>query len=291
MNKTILVTGASGQLGSELKDLSSDYPDFRFMFTDVDELDITDQDKTMSQINDLKPGWVINCAGYTAVDRAETDADKAFELNAWAISGIVEALSRYGGRMIHISTDYVFDGEYREPYPEDYPAIPISVYGKSKLAGENIALSYPGSIVLRTSWMYSSYGHNFVKTIIRLASERDSVGVVDDQLGSPTNAADLASVIMRIVSVTQDAATSFPAGIYNYSNEGSCSWYSFACSIAEIMNLELRINPISTAQYPLPAPRPVWSLLDKSKIKSEFGIIIPEWSESLRACIKKIKQS
>jgi len=290
MNKTILITGANGQLGSELREISESYDSFNFQFIDLQDLDITDTVETVRFIAETKPGWVVNCAGYTAVDRAESEQELASMVNGDSLSGITDGLLQYGGKLIHISTDFVFSGKSGRPYMEEDIPDPISVYGKSKLRGEEIALSYPGSIVLRTSWLYSVFGNNFVKTIIRLASERDTINVVSDQVGNPTYARDLADVIMKIiVSADKDNGT-FYNGIYNYSNEGSCSWYEFAMEIKKIAGLKITINPVSTEQYPLPAKRPAMSVLDKSKIKHVYGITIPGWKNSLHSCIKKLNK-
>ncbi|TFH37803.1 MAG: dTDP-4-dehydrorhamnose reductase [Bacteroidia bacterium] len=289
MTKIILITGAKGQLGTELRDISHLYKLFRFVFTDIDDLNLSDTAATCSFIAEMKPAWVINCAGYTAVDRAESEPLLADIINGEALSGITAGLSVYGGKLIHISTDFLFNGKSMKPYREEDNPDPLSVYGISKLKGEKIALAYAGSLVIRTSWLYSQFGHNFVKTIIRLASEKESINVVNDQIGTPTYAANLAEVIMKIITSAEEQPDSFKSGIFNYSNEGSCSWYDFANEIKKQAGLKLEIHPVSTAEYPLPANRPAMSVLDKTKIKNAYGLIIPGWKESLCVCLEKIK--
>jgi len=291
MSSTILITGANGQLGSELREITNKFDMFKVLFTDVAELDITDTTETTRFIKSTRPDWIINCAGYTAVDRAESEPRAAEMLNGFALRGIVDGLAPAGGRLIHISTDFVFNGRSVKPYSEDDMPDPLSVYGMSKLSGEKIALTHAGTIVIRTSWLYSVYGNNFVKTILRLAKEKESINVVNDQVGSPTYASDLAGTIMKIISTIEERPGLFRGGIYNYSNEGSCSWYEFAMEIRKMAGLDLKIIPVTTDGYPLPAKRPAMSVLDISKIKKSYGIHIPLWQKSLEACIEKIKLS
>lgn len=289
MEKTILITGAGGQLGSELRDLKDKYNQFNFVFSDINDFDMADIKATERFIRAVNPGWVINCAGYTAVDRAESEPELAEMINGHALEGIIAALSGSEGKLIHISTDFVFDGTASAPYTEDDIPLPLSAYGRSKLKGEEIALGYKGSMVIRTSWLYSVYGNNFVKTIIRLASEKETIKVVNDQVGTPTYAADMAEVIMKIIVTASAETVTFENGIYHYSNEGSCSWYDFALKIKELARLKININPVSTPGYPLPAKRPAMSVMDISKIKKRYGIMIPAWEVSLEKCLDKLK--
>jgi dTDP-4-dehydrorhamnose reductase len=282
----ILVTGAGGQLGRELQVLAVAFPHHEFIFTDRNKLAIDDPAQVSSFFAAAAPGWCINCAAYTAVDKAESEAAAAFRINGDAVGYVADAARATGARLIHLSTDYVFDGSSPEPLTEKDPTGPISVYGASKLAGERQALDrYPdGALIIRTSWVYSEFGQNFVKTMIRLMNERPSINVVDDQIGSPTYAADLAAAILRIVSGDE-----FVPGIYNYSNEGRISWYEFAREIRRLTGSSCIINPIPTAQYPTPARRPHYSLLDKYLIRETYGVEIPSWDRSLTACIARIR--
>lgn len=283
----ILVTGANGQLGSEIKALNGEYPGWNFFYTDVDTLDITDEKAVASYFEKYKPEIVINCAAYTAVDKAETDSETAHKLNALA----PELLARYsvlwGAKMIHVSTDYVFAGNASEPYIEIDEVDPQGVYGKTKLAGENLVRrANPMSAIIRTSWLYSSFGNNFVKTMLRLGKERQQLNVVFDQVGSPTYAADLAKAILEIVN-KPDA---FAPGVYHYSNEGVASWYDFAVAIFELSGVECKVMPVESCEFPTPTKRPHFSVLNKSKIKNTFGIEIPYWRDSLQKCINKLEK-
>jgi len=277
----ILLTGANGQLGNEIRKLSSQYNTFEFIYTDVEELDITCDKSCLDLFNNIKPNYLINCAAYTAVDKAETDTATAYKINATAVKNLAEACKVHNTYMIHVSTDYVFDGKSCVPYKETDAVNPNSEYGKSKAEGEKEALLYKNALVIRTSWLYSSFGNNFVKTMIKLGKERDSLNVVSDQIGTPTYAKDLANAILTIV-----AKTEFVPGIFHYSNEGVCSWYDFACAIMELNNLNCKVNPIETEQYPTPAKRPSYSLLNKNKIKSTYNIEIAHWHESLKEMIE-----
>jgi dTDP-4-dehydrorhamnose reductase len=289
MKHVVLITGSDGQLGNELKDISNGFPEIDFVFTDIEQLNITDNNETGKFIREVAPEWIVNCAGYTAVDKAESESDIAMLLNSEAVNTLTSNLSQTGGKLIHISSDFVFDGKLNRPYSEEDSPSPLSVYGKSKLAGDLIALSYSKSLVIRTSWLYSQYGHNFVNTIIRLASQKDSIGVVNDQTGTPTYAKDLAQVIINIISGTGRNNNYFKAGLFNFSNEGQCSWYEFATEICNELGLPLEVNPINSVDYPLPAKRPNFSVLDKRKIKSEYNINIPDWKSSLAECLTKVK--
>ncbi len=284
----ILVTGSNGQLGNELKVLASNYRTFQFLFHDVDTLDITNNEQLNKLFDVEKPLFVINCAAYTAVDKAETDTQTATLINATAVKNLVECCIVNNARLIHVSTDYVFDGTAHLPYKETDKVNPQSAYGRTKLEGEIEAQKDERSLVIRTSWLYSSFGNNFVKTVIRLSSERPEIGMIFDQIGSPTYAADLANTILQIVNQLKDTPNR-KGGIYHFSNEGVCSWYDFALKIAQMKgNTSCKIKPIETHQYPLPANRPAYSVLNKAKIKSDFNIEIPWWETSLQLCIHKM---
>ena len=282
----ILITGAKGQLGNELKVVSGKYFGYDFIFTDIDTLDISDPLKTSQFIHEKKPDWIVNCAAYTQVDKAETDYQSALLVNGTSVKNIAASLKDSTCKLIHISTDYVFDGTANVPYNEFSIPNPVTAYGRSKLEGEKAALTHIGSMVIRTSWLYSSFGNNFVKTMIRLGNERESVNVVSDQTGSPTYALDLAKVIMHIISGVIRNQIAFNAGIYHYSDEGVCSWYDFATAIMEEDGINCKVNPILSADYPTTARRPAYSVLNKSKIKENYNITIPHWRASLQKCIK-----
>lgn len=288
--RNILVTGAAGQLGSELRELASGFPFLNFMFTTREDLDITNVSAVSSWFNQFQPAWVINCAAYTAVDKAEQEQDEAFRINALAPGILAKACEECQGRMIHISTDYVFDGNAGAPYAVTAHPNPKTVYGASKLAGEQAVLkASPSAIIIRTSWVYSRFGHNFVKTMIRLMAERTELRVVDDQVGSPTWAADLAAAILQIIEHCNSVDSS-AAGIYHYSNTGAISWYRFALAIREHSGSKCIVMPVTTAEYPTPARRPAWSVLDTSGIVTQFGISLHPWEESLARCIALLKK-
>jgi dTDP-4-dehydrorhamnose reductase len=287
----ILVTGANGQLGMELRDLSSSFSQFEFVFASRQDLPIDDFTALQAFFDELKPQVCINCAAYTQVDAAETHKEEAFLINAEAVSVIADLCRGFETRLIHISTDYVFDGLAEQPYSEESPIEPVNTYGASKLAGENYALEMnPETIIIRTSWVYSSYGKNFVKTMLRLMAEKKQVSVVNDQLGSPTYAADLAECILQIITSNVKRETSNLRGIYHFSNEGVISWYDFAVAIKELTGRDCEVNPISTSQYPTPAKRPAYSVLGTKKIQETFGIRVKNWKESLAVCLRKIKE-
>ena len=288
----ILITGANGQLGSELKELTKKFPGWHFLFTDIDELNITDENEVKNYFQQQQPGFVINCAAYTAVDKAEIDAQTAEKVNALAPKLLAKYSKITGAKLIHISTDYVFDGESFVPYSEENKVNPKGVYGKTKLQGEiNCFEENPDSLVIRTSWLYSTFGNNFVKTMLRLAGERDKLNVVFDQVGTPTNAADLADAILSIIQISVKYKEKFVPGIYNYSNEGVASWYDFAKAIFEIAGIKCEVSPVLSDQFPTPAKRPNYSVLNKSKIKNTFGLVIPYWKESLKICLDKINNT
>lgn len=284
MKKTVLVTGANGQLGSEVKDLSP-FQNLGFIFTDIDELDITCIEDVRAFFSSHKIDYVVNCAAYTAVDKAEEEKELADLVNNTAARNLAVISKEFKAKLIHISTDFVFDGSSSIPYTEKDKTNPVSVYGATKLAGEKVVLKYGKEIIIiRTSWLYSSYGNNFVKTMIRLSKKRDSLGIVSDQIGTPTYARDLAETILHIIN-----SSHFQSGIYHYSNEGATSWYDFAKAIVEMAGIECNIYPIETSQYPTPAKRPSYSLLNKAKIKSAYKIDISDWKNSLEKCMNIIQ--
>lgn len=280
----ILITGAYGQLGSEINRLCKSYNTWDFVFTDVDSLDITDENAVSLFFKDNKFDFVINCAAYTAVDKAESDEEVAEKINALAPQLLAQYSKRVGAKFIHISTDYVFAGTACIPYDEDEPVDPQGVYGRTKLKGEQLLVEENSeSVIIRTAWLYSVFGNNFVKTMLRLGKERGELNVVFDQVGSPTNAADLAGAILKIVG-----ASEFVPGIYHFSNEGVASWYDFAKAIFEISGVDCKVSPVLSGQFPVPAKRPHFSVLDKSKIKEIYGIEITYWKDSLKNCLDKL---
>lgn len=285
--KKILITGGNGQLGSELNVLSKKYSQFEWVFTDWQELDLCDLDNIKKNISKINPQLIINCAAHTAVDKAESEVELSDILNHQSVAIIAKWCNDNKCQFIHVSTDYVFDGDSSKALTETAKPNPINVYGVTKLAGEKACLQQnPDSIILRTSWVYSSFGNNFVKTMSRLMLEKDSLNVVNDQIGSPTYAADLALAIMTIITYPD-----WKSGIFNFSNEGEISWYEFALAIQEIGGFECEINGIASSHYPTPAKRPKFSLLDKSKIKNTFGVIVPHYKESLRECMHLLRNS
>lgn len=282
----ILVTGQNGQLGNELKVLSEKYPQYDYVFTDVAELDITDSEMVNNFFGMYKPAICINTAAYTAVDKAEADRQSALKVNATAVGTLAENCLKLNTRFIHISTDYVFDGTAHSPYKEDDPVNPVNFYGESKLKGEEFALQkLTSTVVIRTSWVYSFFGNNFVKTMLRLMKERESISVVNDQFGSPTYAADLAEAIMHIVLYSENNG-----GIYHFSNQGVISWFDFAVAIKDLAGLQCGVNAIDTSGYPTPAKRPAYSVMSKEKIKSTFHIELKDWKDSLQICIQLLQQ-
>ncbi len=282
----ILVTGCRGQLGSELQDIAGDYETLDFLFTDYTELDITDRKAVRTYIEEREVDCVVNCAAYTAVDQAENDIGKCDLLNHVAPGYLAEAIASRGGSMIQISTDYVFDGKGHKPYREDMPTAPCSTYGRTKLAGEEkVICNCPGAMIIRTAWLYSSYGKNFVKTMLRLARERDEIGVVADQIGTPTYAHDLARAICTILE------QGIVPGIYHFTNEGACSWYDFTKTIFRLKGIDeddCRVRPLRTDEFPSAAQRPHYSVLDKSKLKRTYGLDIRWWEDALKSCLKKL---
>jgi dTDP-4-dehydrorhamnose reductase len=290
MNSKILVTGANGQLGNEIRRLCRNFPGLEFIFTDVDMLDITNPDAVSVFMEASKPAIVVNCAAYTNVDGAEVNVKNVRKINSLAPQVLAAACAMQDAFLIHISTDYVFDGEATEPYTEDDETNPISVYGNSKLEGEEkIKTVFDNYLIIRTSWMYSEFGHNFVRSILALAKERDTLEIVNDQIGSPTYARDLANCIIDIIIKSILNPKAYLPGIYHYANQGVCSWYEFASEILNIAGIKsCKLIPVSTEQYPAVAKRPKYSVLDTSKVRESFGIGIPNWRDSLRECLSSI---
>jgi dTDP-4-dehydrorhamnose reductase len=285
----ILITGANGQLGNELKVTSKNFYGYEYIFTDIDTLDLTNKDQVSEFIKQSRPDWIVNCAAYNLVDKAESEPDMAMLINGTSVNNITEVIKGSECKFIHMSTDYVYDGSSNVPYNEYIVANPQSAYGRSKLAGEKFALQHQGSMIIRTSWLYSSFGNNFVKTILKHAAVKESLNVVFDQTGTPTYAADLAEAIMHIISGVIRNQIAMNSGIYNYSNEGVCSRYDFAVAIVDEAGLKCIVNPILTKDYRQDAKRPVYSVLDKNKIKDNYGLSIPHWSTSLQKCMKLLK--
>ena len=280
----ILITGSNGQLGNEIKLLQAMYAQYTWFNTDVNELDITDKAAIEHFVESNEIGGIVNCAAYTAVDKAESDLLLARKLNADAPAFLAEAVVKRGGWMVQVSTDYVFDGTKHTPYVESDEPCPNSVYGQTKLEGEQAVANFcPNSMIIRTAWLYSEFGNNFVKTMIRLGKEREQLGVIFDQVGTPTYAHDLATAIMTAID------KGIKPGIYHFSNEGVTSWYDFTKSIHRLSGITTcQVSPLHTVEYPTPANRPAYSVLDKTKIKTTYGIEIPHWEESLAKCITKL---
>jgi dTDP-4-dehydrorhamnose reductase len=279
---TILITGSRGQLGNEMQQTAVRFPAFRFIYTDVEDLDICDKAALDAFVKANVVDVIVNCAAYTAVDKAEDDVELCYKINAEAVRNIGEVAHQNGLKVVHVSTDYVFDGTNYVPYSEDQAVSPNTVYGKSKLAGEQALMETCGqAAILRTAWLYSSFGNNFVKTMIKLGTERDSLNVIFDQIGTPTYAADLADTILKMLS-----HATFVPGMYHFSDEGVCSWYDFTKTIHRIAGITCDVRPIETKDYPARTPRPHYSVLNKAKIKATYGITIPHWEESLQRCMK-----
>ena len=284
---TILITGSNGQLGNEMQQAAVRFPDFNYIYTDVAELDICDKSALDAFVKANNVNVIVNCAAYTAVDKAEDDVELCYKINRDAVRNIAEVGSENKVKVVHVSTDYVFDGTNYLPYTEDMPVCPATVYGKSKLEGEQALLeNCKESVILRTAWLYSSFGNNFVKTMMKLGTERDSLGVIFDQVGTPTYAADLADAILQLLS-----NKTFVPGIYHFSDEGVCSWYDFTKTIHRMANITCDVKPIETKDYPARTPRPHFSVLNKGKIKSTYGISIPHWEVSLEKCIQLLQNS
>jgi len=280
--QTILITGSHGQLGNEMQQAAKNFPAFKFIYTDVEDLDICDKAALNAFVKANAVNVIVNCAAYTAVDKAEDDVELCYKINSDAVRNIGEVATANNLKVVQVSTDYVFDGTNHVPYSEDQHVSPNTVYGKSKLAGEQALLDTgEQAVIIRTSWLYSSFGNNFVKTMIKLGTERDSLNVIFDQIGTPTYAADLADTILKILS-----HETFVPGLYHFSDEGVCSWYDFTKTIHRIAGITCDVRPIETKDYPARTPRPHYSVLNKAKIKATYGIIIPHWEESLERCMK-----
>ena len=284
----VLVTGANGQLGQSIQFIANQYPNVQFIYTDYQELDITNFESCHTVFAKYKPQFCINTAAYTAVDKAESEAEKAHLINVIGPENLAKVCKEYNTILLHISTDFIFDGTSTQPYLETDIPNPKSVYGQTKLDGElAVQKNWEKHFIIRTSWVYSQFANNFMKTMLRLASERDSLSVVNDQIGTPTYAVDLAEVLMNIIqsSITNKPS---PFGIYNFSNEGVCSWYDFASAIFHQKGISIDLQPIPTSAYPTPAKRPSYSVLDKSKIKNTFNLKINDWKTSLNSCLNQL---
>jgi len=275
-------------LGNEMRLLADEYENFTFDFTDIAELDLCNAESVKEYCERTKPAYIINCAAYTAVDKAEDDIDLCRKVNRDAVENLAKAATSIGAKVLHVSTDYVFDGSNTTPYVETDRVCPASAYGRTKLEGEQVlTANCKDYVIVRTAWLYSEFGSNFVKTMIRLGKEKEAINVVSDQVGSPTYARDLADALMDIVSASEKG--NFLPGIYHYSNEGVCSWYEFTLKIHEIAGITTcKVSPIAAKDYPAKAPRPAYSVLSKVKIKANYGIHIPTWEESLADCISKL---
>ena len=284
----VLVTGANGQLGQSIQFIANQYPNVQFIYTDYQELDITNFESCHTVFAKYKPQFCINTAAYTAVDKAESEAEKAHLINVIGPENLAKVCKEYNTILLHISTDFIFDGTSTQPYLETDIPNPKSVYGQTKLDGElAVQKNWEKHFIIRTSWVYSQFANNFMKTMLRLASERDSLSVVNDQIGTPTYAVDLAEVLMNIIqsSITNKPS---PFGIYNFSNEGVCSWYDFAAAIFHQKGISIDLQPIPTSAYPTLAKRPSYSVLDKSKIKNTFNLKINDWKTSLNSCLNQL---
>lgn len=289
---SILVTGANGQVGSELQSLVSQFPDFDFLFADLPDFDITDPEGIRALYEKHQFAYCINCAAYTAVDKAESDAELAYKVNVLGVENLAKVGLDFETQLIQLSTDYVYHNHQNTPFKEDDPTNPQGVYASTKLQGDEIAAKIdPQSMVIRTSWVYSTFGHNFVKTMLRLGKERDHLTVIFDQIGTPTYAHDLAKAILTIITKVKKGSIESQAlsGVFHYSNEGVTSWYDFATAIFRIEGIDCLVSPIETKDYPTPAKRPHFSLLNKGKIKAAFDITIPHWESSLKDCLEALK--
>lgn len=281
--KNILITGANGQLGNEMRELAKN-SSFSFTFTDIAELDITNIDAIDALFQQTKFDFIVNCAAYTNVNKAESEEDLALKINAVAPENLAKIANKYHCKFIHISTDYVFDGSHCQPYVESDEVCPQSAYGRTKLKGEQLAMqANSNTVIIRTAWLYSTFGNNFVKTMMKYGQEKDTLTVVFDQIGSPTYAGDLAQAIYSIVE-----AETFVPGIYHFSNEGVCSWYDFTKEILQLANIQCDVQPIESKDFPSPAKRPFYSVLNKRKIKETYKITIPYWKDSLAKCIQNL---
>jgi len=290
--KTILVTGSSGQLGHSLNSIASNYPHYAFRFANRANLDLSDEESIDDFFKRHQFDLIINCAAYTAVDKAESEPECANQINHLAVKQLADIAKQYNAKLIHISTDYVFNGKQYRPYIEADNVAPQSVYGETKLKGEKslLAAMPNNAFIIRTSWVYSEYGTNFVKTMLKLGKERDVLNIIFDQVGTPTYAFDLAKVIMTIVESERFNQAKVRSELYHFSNEGVCSWYDFAKTIFELSEVSCNVNPIETKDYPAPVARPHYSLFNKAKIRQDFNLNIPYWKESLHHCLNKLTQ-
>ena len=288
--QNILITGVNGQLGHELTGLSYThaYKAYKFFRTGREDLDITNSELVNRYFENNRVECIINCAAYTGVDKAESNTEEALHVNGYAVEGLVSLAAKYNTRFVHVSTDYVFDGKNHKPYIEDDAVNPVSVYGRSKLLGEKAVLDYQYGTVVRTSWLYSPTGKNFFNTILQLAEEQNELRVVYDQIGTPTYTRDVARVLFALAQRALDDNDPYTGGLFHYSNEGVCSWYDFALEIIRLTGKICKVIPIETIEYPTPAVRPHYSLLSKSKIKTELSLAIPHWKESLKGCINQL---
>lgn len=288
-NKTVLITGVKGQLGKKVREAFDRDNSFRTIYTDVEDLDITSRTDVDKKFDTYKPVFVINCSAYTAVDKAEDEKETSLKVNEKGALILAEKCKKFNAFLLHVSTDYVFDGQAFMPYTESHPTKPVNFYGKTKMLGEEAIMKTLNEfVILRTAWLYSEHGSNFVKTMLRLGSERQQLGVIDDQVGTPTYAGDLAEAILAFAK-NYFTDNSFARGIYHFTNEGACSWFDFALKIQEIAGNNIIINPIPTTDYPTPAKRPHYSILSKRKIKNQLQITIPHWEKSLIKCINILK--
>ena len=286
--KTVLVTGANGQLGNSIQIRANQYPDYHFLFTDVDSLDICDKEAVLRYAHENEVSYILNCAAYTAVDKAESNEALCQRINCDAVRNLGEAAEAVGAKVIHISTDYVFDGSNCRPYVETDATCPVSVYGRTKLAGEQaLQQACPNSVIIRTAWLYSEFGNNFMKTVLRLGKEHDVLRFIFDQIGTPTYAGDLAKAMLTVMEAAEK--DQFVPGIYHFSDEGVCSWYDFTVKILQIAGMQNVVIPIETKDYPTPATRPHYSVLNKGKIKQTYGLVIPHWEKSLAYCMSNKK--
>lgn len=283
----ILITGANGQLGNEMRLLAREHTEYEYLFTDVAELDICDEQAVADYVRRNEVDVIVNCAAYTAVDKAEDNEELCDRLNRLAPGYLAKAVAARGGKLVQISTDYVFDGTAHVPYTEDCPTCPDSVYGRTKLGGEREAFAHcPDTMVIRTAWLYSTFGNNYVKTMLRLGRERDTLGVIFDQVGTPTYARDLAAVIFAAIG------KGIVPGVYHFSNEGVCSWYDFTKAIHRLAGITTcRVSPLHTDEYPTRATRPHYSVLDKTKIKQTYGVEVPYWTDSLAECLRRLEEA
>ena len=290
--KTLLVTGSTGQLGQSIKAMASNYPNYDFVFATRQQLDLSDEKSMTDFFQNNTFDVIINCAAHTAVDKAESEAELANQINHLAVQQLANIAKQHGSKLIHISTDYVFNGKQYRPYIETDDVAPQGVYGKTKLSGEQAIQNTlkTNAIIIRTSWVYSEYGNNFVKTMLKLGGERERLNVIFDQVGTPTYAGDLAKAILSVVQSDDFSQTGFKTQIHHFSNEGVCSWYDFAKTIFELSNIQCQVSPIETKDYPTPATRPHYSVLNKAKIKQNYNLTIPYWKDSLIQCLINISK-